>query len=141
MRYVKSIIIGLIMSFLWSVVPPVFTTPHVPASTAVAQVSIPGDFRPQYAPVLKKKDEKNYSERSIANIIGIVINVLLYAAGTVTIFFLIKGSLQYVTGGEGDNEGAKNTITWSIVGLLVIVLSYLIVENVITYIFRIQETT
>ncbi len=60
-------------------------------------------------------------------------NVLLYLIGAISVIMLIIGGLRYVVSG-GDStavQGAKNTILYAIVGIIVAVLSYAAVSFVI----------
>jgi len=65
--------------------------------------------------------------------IQIVINVLLGAIGTVAIIMLIIGGFRYVLsqGDEKATKGAKDTILFAIVGIVVAILAYAIVTFVI----------
>ncbi len=63
----------------------------------------------------------------------IIINALswLFAfAGIVTLFFVVFGGFKFLTsGGEKEKvEGARKTITWALIGLIVIFLSFGIVR-------------
>ena len=59
----------------------------------------------------------------------IIENVLLPVAGLIAVGFLIYGGFQYVTsrGEEEQAESGKKTIQNSIIGLVIIILSYVIV--------------
>jgi hypothetical protein len=65
-------------------------------------------------------------------IITEVVRTLLYAVGIISVVMLIYGGLRYVVSG-GDNKkvtDAKNTIMYAIIGLIIALLSYAIVEFV-----------
>ncbi|MEA2020220.1 MAG: pilin [Patescibacteria group bacterium] len=59
-----------------------------------------------------------------------IISTLFYAGGIVAFVYLLIGGFKYLTssGDEEAVETAKNTITYAILGLLVIVLSWLILD-------------
>lgn len=62
-----------------------------------------------------------------------IVNVLLFIIGAVSVIMIIFGGFRYVTSG-GDSGGvtsAKNTILYAIVGLVVAVLAYAIVNFVL----------
>jgi len=66
-------------------------------------------------------------------IIPRVINLLLFIVGILAIIMLIYGGIRYVISG-GNNErvkDAKNTILYAIVGLIVAILGYAIVNWVV----------
>ena len=62
-----------------------------------------------------------------------ITNTVLYAVGIISVIMLIYGGLRYVISG-GDSKkvtDAKNTIMYAIIGLIVSILSYAIVNFVI----------
>ena len=62
-----------------------------------------------------------------------ITNTVLYAVGIISVIMLIYGGLRYVLSG-GDNKkvtDAKNTILYAIIGLIISILSYAIVNFVI----------
>ena len=67
-------------------------------------------------------------------IFRIVTNVLLFVIGAVSVIMLIIGGFRYVTS-QGDQtqvQSAKNTILYSIVGIVVAILAYAAVNFVIS---------
>lgn len=67
------------------------------------------------------------------NMIKIVINTMLFILGTVAVIMIIVGGIRYTTSG-GDASGvksAKDTILYSIVGLVVALMSFAIVNFVV----------
>jgi uncharacterized membrane protein len=63
-----------------------------------------------------------------------VINVVLSVVGLISVAFLIYGGFQYVTSGGNDEqaEGGKKTIQNSIIGLVIVILSYVIIHVIIS---------
>ena len=62
-----------------------------------------------------------------------ITNVLLFVVGAVSVIMLIIGGIRYVVSG-GDStavQGAKNTILYAIVGIVICLLAYAIVSFVI----------
>lgn len=62
-----------------------------------------------------------------------ITNILLFLVGAVSVIMLIIGGVRYVVSG-GDSSavtGAKNTILYAIVGIVVAVLAYALVNFVI----------
>lgn len=58
-----------------------------------------------------------------------VINFAVAFAGVVALFFIVYSGARYITSG-GDPKGvesAKNTLTWSIIGLAVVLLAWAII--------------
>lgn len=63
-----------------------------------------------------------------------ITNVLLYLIGAISVIMLIVGGLRYVVSG-GDStavQGAKNTILYAIVGIVIAILAYAVVSFVIS---------
>ena len=61
-------------------------------------------------------------------------NVMLFLIGAISVIMLIIGGLRYVVSG-GDStavQNAKNTILYAIVGIIVALLAYAVVNFVIT---------
>ena len=69
----------------------------------------------------------------INEVIANAINVLLFIVGVASVVMLIVGGIRYIVS-SGDQQavaGAKNTIIYSIVGIIVAVLAY----AAVTYVF------
>lgn len=71
---------------------------------------------------------------SAESLIKTIINVLLFIVGAAAVIMLIWGGIRYVTsaGNAAGVTGAKNTIVYAIVGLVVATLAYAIVQWVFT---------
>ena len=69
-------------------------------------------------------------QRKVSDIIKIVVNTLLYLLGAVAVIIIIYSGILYITaGGDANNiTKAKNTLLWSVVGLIVAVLAWSIVN-------------
>lgn len=70
-------------------------------------------------------------------------NTLLMAVGIVAVVMLLFGGLRYITSG-GDSKkvtDAKNTILYAIIGLVICILSYAIVNFVLNTIGATTSTT
>lgn len=68
----------------------------------------------------------------LKTVIGLGITWVLLLVGGLAVLFLIWGGLQYVTssGNKDKAEAAKQTITYAVIGLIVIVLARVIVSLV-----------
>ena len=62
-----------------------------------------------------------------------IVNILLFLAGAVAVIVLIIGGIRYVisSGDSGQVQSAKNTILYAVVGLVVVIMAYAIVNFVI----------
>ena len=65
-------------------------------------------------------------------IIANVINIMLYIIGAAAVIMLIWGGIRYTTSGGNQNAvtSAKNTILYSIIGLVIAIFAYAIVNFV-----------
>lgn len=93
-------------------------------------------YRPENLPSTRSTEAG--VETKINEILQFAINLILYASGSVAVFFLVLGGVRYITS-FGDQEmmdGAKKTIKYAVIGLMAIILSYAIVTNVISLIYR-----
>lgn len=70
---------------------------------------------------------------AITNIITKVINIFSIVVGIVAVIMIIIGGLKYITSGgdSGNVTGAKNTILYAIIGLVVVALAQFIVKFVL----------
>lgn len=70
----------------------------------------------------------------IEDVIANIINVLLFVVGVTAVIMLIVGGIRYITsGGSQENvTKAKNTIIYAIVGIVVAVVAYALVNFVVT---------
>ena len=70
------------------------------------------------------------STKPIGTTIGEVVNIFLYFVGAVAVIVVIWGGFQYITS-SGDSQKAttaKNTIMYAVIGIVVVVMSYAIVN-------------
>lgn len=76
---------------------------------------------------------KNKDDDTVDNLIGDVINTLLFVIGALSVVMIIVAGIFYVisTGDSGKVAKAKNTLMYSIVGLVVAFLAYAIVNWVL----------
>ena len=69
----------------------------------------------------------------VNSIITTVINVFSIVVGVVAVIMIIIGGLKYITSGgdSGNITGAKNTILYAVIGLVVVALAQFIVKFVL----------
>lgn len=67
-------------------------------------------------------------------IFNVIINVLLFIIGAISVVMLIIGGVRYtLSGGNGDAvKDAKNTIMYAIIGLVIAFLAFAIVNWVLS---------
>lgn len=69
-------------------------------------------------------------------LIAKIVNVLLFIIGIISVIMIIIGGIRYATSNGDANSvtGAKNTILYAIVGLVVALFAYAIVNFVVSQI-------
>lgn len=70
---------------------------------------------------------------TVDTVITRVINLFSYIVGVISVIMIIIGGLKYITSGgdSGNVTGAKNTILYAVIGLVVVALAQLIVRFVL----------
>lgn len=78
------------------------------------------------------------SVRDVPTLIVFVIKILLFIGGGVAVLFIILGGYQYLTsaGNEEQAEQGKKTLINAIIGIVIVVLSYVIINAVLGTISR-----
>jgi cytochrome bd-type quinol oxidase subunit 2 len=72
-------------------------------------------------------------KQRVNNLLTTVINIFSLVVGVIAVVMIIIGGLKYITsGGESSNiTGAKNTILYAVIGLVVVALAQFIVRFVL----------
>ncbi len=83
--------------------------------------------------------EKN---ASIGGIVSLVVNVVLFAGFALALIFLIIGGIKWITSGgdKAQTESAKQAVTSALIGLVVVLAAYILV-NVILQFFGVGSVT
>lgn len=71
-------------------------------------------------------------EAKVNSLIKTIINTLLFITGIIAVIMIIIGGIRYATsnGDAGSVAGAKNTILYSVVGLVIAIFAWAIVNFV-----------
>lgn len=75
------------------------------------------------------------SKTNINDIIKTVVNVLLFIIASISVIMIIIGGIKY-TISQGDSSAittAKNTILYAVIGLMVAIFAYAIVNFVVSH--------
>lgn len=103
--------------------------------TAVSPVSLPvyADSRDEAQNGAKLVDGGGGSNQNLPDIITTIINVMLFIAAALAVIMIIYGGIRYITahGDEKQVKVAKDTIVYSVVGLIIAIIAYALV----TFIF------
>ena len=73
------------------------------------------------------------SDTDVNNIVKTVVNTLIYILGAIAVIMVVVGGIRYTTS-NGDASGiksAKDTILYAIIGIIVALLAYTIVNFVL----------
>lgn len=73
------------------------------------------------------------SGASVESVVQIVVNILLFIVGIISVVMIIIGGVRYATsaGNASSVTAAKNTILYAVVGLVVAIAAYAIVEWIV----------
>ncbi len=73
------------------------------------------------------------SSTSVGGIIKTVVSIMLFLLGAICVIMIIIGGIRYATsqGDKANLTGAKNTILYAVVGLVVAIAAYAIVDFVL----------
>lgn len=73
------------------------------------------------------------AEDRVNDIIELVINIFSLIVGVISVIMIIIGGLKYITSGgdSGNVTGAKNTILYAIIGLVIVALAQFVVRFVL----------
>jgi hypothetical protein len=127
MKKIKEIITSLLVSCM--LVVPVFAVVGV----ASAQPSIEEGLDQGTCLSTNVTECGEDPDTKINTIIETIINIFSLVVGVVSVIMIIIGGFKYITsGGEpGSVGGAKNTILFAIVGLVIVALAQVIVRFVL----------
>jgi hypothetical protein len=99
----------------------------LPATVGATAVSNACNIDPNSALCQNQNDD-------VMGFVKTLVNTLLYILGAVSVIVIIFGGIRYTTsmGDAKAVEGAKNTIMYAVIGLVVALLAFAIVNFVIT---------
>lgn len=78
-------------------------------------------------------DSYDDKDEDVNNFVGNLMDVLIWIVGVAAVIMIIVGGVKYITSGGDANKltSAKNTILYSVVGLVVALFAYAIVTWII----------
>lgn len=106
----------------------------LPATLAGAQVDIGGSLcEGANLQVGAECDDEVATDQSINDLLATVINFISLVVGVIAVIMIIIGGVKYITSGgdSGNVTGAKNTILYAVIGLVIVALAQLIVNFVL----------
>lgn len=109
--------------------------------SAISVASLPTNVSAQAANSVVKKgiktattaDMENKSIAGEGGLINILINFLLWTVGVLSVVMIIFSGFRYITsaGDAAKTKSAQTALTYSIVGLIVAVLAWVIVKMIL----------
>ncbi len=117
----KKILTGIIASFF--VISAVALAPSValaaPAESVQSGIDAAGG---------------NQGGPTFAESLRIIVNILLYVLGAIAVIMIVIGGVRYTTAnGEASSiKSAKDTILYAVIGLIVAIMAYAIVNFVVS---------
>ena len=106
------------------------------AFTAVSPVSLPvyADAKDEVKKGADMTNSGGSAKQDLPDIITTIINVMLFIAAALAVIMIIYGGIRYITahGDEKQVKVAKDTIVYSVTGLIIAILAYALV----TFIFN-----
>lgn len=110
-----------------------------------AAVPLNNDLRPDNVPTISGDvtDTTSSAEAARRILTTRAVNIILGVAGVIAIFFILLNGFWLITsaGREETLTQHKKGLTWAIIGLLLVILSYSIIRFVITTSFQANEQT
>ena len=121
------------MNKLKMILAGMLIVPTVALAVAPA-ASAEGDFTLNGGVSSAKGDGVNDTTSDPQALVKQFVNIFLFAVGALSVIMLIWGGIRYTTSAGDSNkvQAAKNTVLYAIVGLVVAILAYAIVNMVIS---------
>ena len=79
-----------------------------------------------------------YTKEDMAQMITNFANMMVVPASSVALIFAIYGGFIYLTsaGNQEKTDSGKKTLTWAVIGLILIIISYSVVNYFLTSLFK-----
>jgi TRAP-type mannitol/chloroaromatic compound transport system permease small subunit len=127
----------LTIIFLLNFSLPVVALANSASSYQLAQLSLDSQFRPSNSPAVELEGEDVNAADYGNYFLQLIAGSLIYLAAPVAIIIIaVSGLLAVISSGDsGTVEKAKDTLKWAVVGLVIIIFSWMIIQAVITLVF------
>lgn len=125
MKHISTLFVSILTVFSLLFVPVVATT-TVDAATPKEQI----------CKGINNSDSGTCNTTGSNNLQGFIkniVNILLYIIGAIAVLMIIIGGLRYVISGgdSGQTKSARDTVLYAVIGLVIAVMSYAIVNFVV----------
>lgn len=116
---------------------------------ALAAIQLPDTLRPETLPDFDTADvtDKDHPEtaatQTVILFVGNMVSQVLLFMATIAIIFVILSGANYIFAFGKDEriERGKRGLFWSLAGLIIILLSYSVVQGVISIILQVDYST
>lgn len=113
-----------------------------------AAIQVPDEFRPSNLPDWEVADQTDAAHpetaatQTVILFVGNMVSQVLLFMATISIFFVILSGANYIFAfvKEERVERGKKGLFWSVAGLVVILLSYSVVQGVISLILQVDSS-
>mgnify|MGYP001020315050 FL=1 len=118
-----------------SIISIAIMTCAVFGASVLSTASLPGSASAQVSEGINTATTSEMKGKSIDGdngLIKTVVNVLLWTVGILSVIMIIFSGLRYITsaGDASKTKSAQSTLTYSVVGLIVAIMAYAIVNMV-----------
>ena len=119
-----------------SIISIAIMTCAVFGASVLSTASLPGSASAQVSEGINTATTSEMKGKSIDGdngLIKTVVNVLLWAVGILSVIMIIFSGFRYITsaGDASKTKSAQSALTYSVVGLIVAIMAYAIVNMVI----------
>ncbi len=118
-------------------------------SPALAAIQLPGDLKPNNLPVFVEPAEaisedhpETAATQTLILFVGKMTSRVLIFAGAIAVFSLILSTTHYILafGKDARITKGKNGMFWALIGLLIILLSYAIVQAILSLALQVDSS-
>lgn len=129
----KLLILGTLLAMLIPVAVPVVVSAAPDAKIQDSLCSGAVDLKVSETPSTTCDATKTGGTDKVNSLITTIINVISVVVGVIAVIMIIIGGFRYITSGgkEEGVKGAKNTILYALIGLIVVALAQIIVKFVL----------
>ena len=131
MKKIKAVVLGLVVALAGVIMPAMLVEP------VMAETCPSGSVRSSANTLAECNIPQEDTNNNLMNRLTTIINFVLGVLGFVTVAVIVLGGVQYATsaGDAAKVQKAKNTILYGIVGLIIALLAFAIVNFILKGIF------
>jgi hypothetical protein len=132
----KLLILASLLMLALPVAVPAMASAQCTAGSTASNDCIQGGLCQGAQSLVVQQGTQTCTEQGtgITGLIKTIINVLSIIVGVVAVIMIIIGGFRYITSGGKQESvtGAKNTILYAVIGLVIVALAQIIVRFVLT---------